>query len=77
MDVKATTSRMWRMKYADKLQISTCDREDRLIRGTKFDDREDMVKTLSELAKTNDDDIRYIDVWLPVEILKVCMDKDI
>ncbi|XP_056002434.1 uncharacterized protein LOC125661888 isoform X2 [Ostrea edulis] len=69
-DIRISSPRVFRTKYADKLRISTCDSEDRQIQVTGCDDREDMADKLSGLASTKDAKIKYIDVWIPVEILK-------
>ncbi|XP_056002432.1 uncharacterized protein LOC125662397 [Ostrea edulis] len=70
MDTTTTAYKICRMRYSDKLQIATCDSEGRHIEVTECDDREDMADKLSGLARTKDDKIKYVDVWLPVDILK-------
>ncbi|XP_056003687.1 uncharacterized protein LOC125663356 [Ostrea edulis] len=69
-NITATTSRLCRMRYSDKMQILTCDSEDRHIEVTECDDREDVADKLSGIARTKDDTIKYVDVWLPFGILK-------
>ncbi|XP_061165560.1 dynamin-like protein 2 [Saccostrea echinata] len=69
-DIMATTTRVCRVRYSDKMRVSKLDKEGKEIVSTEFSDEEQLSETMEDLARTDDHRIEYIDVWFPVPILK-------
>lgn len=69
--IKACTSRVCRVKYSERLSISTRNKNDEELSNTTFKNTNDMATTLEILAKTKDPLIRYIDIMIPGAFVKV------
>ena len=65
------TSRVCRIRYSDSLSISTSDEKENKIEEILFRDEDGIVESLKTLATNHDADIFYVDIWIPVPILKV------
>ncbi|XP_062610414.1 uncharacterized protein in xynA 3'region-like [Saccostrea cucullata] len=68
-DVKATTTRVCRVRYSEKRKVSTLDKDEKVLAMSEFNDEKDMLKML-EVAKTCDHRIEYVDIGFPVPLLK-------
>lgn len=60
---------MCRIKYGELCIISTKDVEKKVL---LFENLKEMAEKLEVLAKTKDEEIRYVDIYMPVPLLHVC-----
>ncbi|XP_062604953.1 uncharacterized protein LOC134266745, partial [Saccostrea cucullata] len=70
IDIMATTTRVCRIKYSDRMRVSTLNKMGEELSNSEFDDEEKLIEMMEELATTDDHQIEYIDVWFPLPILK-------
>lgn len=69
--VTASTTRVCRVKYSEDLMITTYDAEDKNeIDRMYFQSKEVMAENLNTLAQTNDPNIGYVDIHMPVPLLQ-------
>uniref|UniRef100_A0A8W8NQB9 Dynamin N-terminal domain-containing protein n=1 Tax=Magallana gigas TaxID=29159 RepID=A0A8W8NQB9_MAGGI len=70
--IGASTSRVCRVKHSYCYKVSTKDRRGE-ISGKKimsFENSKEMAKKLQDLARTADEEISYIDIYMPVPMLQ-------
>lgn len=70
--IGASTSRVCRVKHSYCYKVSNKDRRGE-ISGKKmsFENSKEMAKKLQDLARTADEEISYIDIYMPVPMLQV------
>ncbi|XP_062575016.1 dynamin-like protein 2, partial [Saccostrea cucullata] len=68
--IKATTTRVCRIRYSEKRKVSTLDKDGKVLTMSEFKDEEDMSEMLEDIANTYDHRIEYIDICFPVPLLK-------
>ena len=77
--ITPSTSRVCRIRYSDSLTISTLDEKEKEIQQLLLRDEDAMAKSLESLATNQDDGIVYVDIGMPLPILKVfhviCINK--
>lgn len=73
-DIEASTSRVCRVKYSEKLTITTRNEKDEELKSMTFKNTHDMAMALEVLAKTGDPVIRYVDIMVPTAFIKVSFD---
>uniref|UniRef100_K1R313 Uncharacterized protein in xynA 3'region n=1 Tax=Magallana gigas TaxID=29159 RepID=K1R313_MAGGI len=65
--IEATTTRVCRVKYSKELKISTCSGTDKEYKHTiSFTSPEEMADKLKFIAQTNDKNITYVDICMPI-----------
>lgn len=69
--ITASTSRVCRVKYSEQLLISTRDSKDEELENMSFKNLQEMAQKLKVLGKTNDREISYVDIYMPVPLLQV------
>ena len=69
--ITPSTSRVCRVRYSDSRSISTLDKQEKEIDKLVFTDEDGMVESLKTLATNHSADIFYVDIRMPVSILKV------
>lgn len=69
--ITASTSRVCRVKYCEQLMISTRDSKDEELENMSFKNLQEMAQKLKVLGKTNDREISYVDIYMPVPLLQV------
>lgn len=69
--ITASTSRVCRVKHSERCMISIRDSKDELIKTTLFENSIEMAEPLETLAKTNIEEISYVDIYMPVPLLQV------
>lgn len=69
-DIEASTSRVCRVKYSEKLTITTRNEKDEELKSMTFKNTHDMAMALEVLAKTGDPVIRYVDIMVPTAFIK-------
>lgn len=62
--IKASTSRVCRVKYCERCMISTRDINDEELENMSFENSTEMAEKLKTLAKTNDTKISYVDIYI-------------
>lgn len=71
-DVTPSTTRVCRINYSKEFVICTRDTNDKNeLERMSFQNKEDMENRLDELAQTNDPEVGYVDIYLPVPLLQV------
>lgn len=68
--IRASTSRVCRVKYCEQLMISTRDNKGEELANMSFDNVKEMAENLKMLAKTNDKKISCVDIYMPVPLLQ-------
>lgn len=70
--IGASTSRVCRVKHSDCYEVSTKDRNgDILEEKQSFKNAKEMAEKLQDLAGTADEEIGYVDIYMPVPMLQV------
>lgn len=69
--IGACTSRVCRVKYCEHYMVSTKDCENKELDTMSFQDSKEMAEQLKFLAKTDDKNISYVDIYMPVSLLQV------
>lgn len=70
--IEATTTRVCRVKYSKELKISTCSGTDKEYKHTiSFTSPEEMADKLKFIAQTNDKNITYVDICMPIPFQQV------
>lgn len=62
---------MCRIRYSDELSVSLCNTAGHTVEKMAFKNTQEMKTTLPNIICDNGSDIKYVDIWYPVEILKV------
>lgn len=62
---------MCRVKHGEQFVISTKDSNDKELEDMSFENLDEMAEQMEILAKTDDEKIRYVDVYMPVPLLQV------
>lgn len=68
--IRASTSRVCRLKYCERFMISTRDNKDEELDNMSLGNVKEMAETLKMLAKTNDKKICCVDIYMPVPLLQ-------
>lgn len=69
--IGASTSRVCKVKHSDCYEVSTRDRRGEVLgKNMSFDNSEEMAKKLQELARTADEEISNVDIYMPVPSLQ-------
>lgn len=68
--IGACTSRVCRVKYCEHYMVSTKDCENKELDTMSFQDSKEMAEQLKFLAKTDDKNISYVDIYMPVSLLQ-------
>lgn len=68
--IKASTSRVCRVKYSERCMISTRSSNDEELENMSFENLQEMAENLKCLAKTNDEEIGYVDIHMPAPLLQ-------
>lgn len=63
---------MCRVKYSECYELSTKDRKGKIL-GEKmsFENSKQMAQKLQDIARTADEEISYVDIYMPVPVLQV------
>lgn len=69
--IKASTSRVCRVKYSERCMISTRNSNDEELENMSFENLQEMAENLKGLAKTNDEEIGYVNIHMPAPLLQV------
>ena len=69
--ITPSTSRVCRIRYSESRSISTLDEMENEIETLQFQDEDGMVESLKMLATKRDAGVFYVDIRMPVSILKV------
>ena len=69
--ITPSTSRVCRIRYSESRSISTLNAIEREIETLQFQDEDGMAESLKMLATKHDPGISYVDIRMPVSILKV------
>lgn len=71
-DISATTTRVCRIRYSEKLVVSVRDKNDKEdLERIPFSNIEEMTKKIKTLAKTEDPDKRYVDIFMQLPFTQV------
>lgn len=62
---------MCRVKHGEQFVISTKDSNDKELEDMSFENLDKKAEQMEILAKTDDEKIRYVDVYMPVPLLQV------
>lgn len=73
VDIDANTTRLCRIKNSARRSISTLKEKDRILNTWTFQTTDQMTKKLNELAEIPDSEIKFVDILLPVQMLKVSL----
>ncbi|XP_065941981.1 bacterial dynamin-like protein [Magallana gigas] len=68
--ITSCTSRVCRVKHGEQFVISTKDNNDEELEELSFENLNKMAKQMEILAKTDDEKIRYVDVYMPAPLLQ-------
>lgn len=68
---EAATQKVCRIRYSDELSVSLCNTAGHTVEKMAFKNTQEMKTTLPNIICDNGSDIKYVDIWYPVEILKV------
>lgn len=69
--ITASTSRVCRIKHFERCMVSTRNSKDEEIESFLFENSMEMAKKLETLAQTDDEEISYVDIYMPVPLLQV------
>lgn len=70
--IRASTSRVCRVKHSDCYEVSTKDRNGEILEEKQsFKNAKEMAEKLQDLAGTADEEIGYVDIYMPVLMLQV------
>lgn len=69
--ITASTSRVCRIKHSKRCMVSTRNSKDEEIKSFLFENSMEMAKKLETLAQTDDEEISYVDIYMPVPLLQV------
>lgn len=70
--IGASTSKVCRVKHSDCYEVSTKDRNGEILEEARsFKNAKEMTERLQDLAKTADEEISYVDIYMPVPMLQV------
>lgn len=69
--IEATTTRVCRVKYSKELKIATCDENDKYIEHISFQNTRKMAEELKTIAQTDDQNIAYVDIFMPLPFQQV------
>lgn len=62
---------MCRVKHGDQFVISTKDSNEEELEDLSFENLNEMAEQMDILAKTEDEKIRYVDVYMDAPLLQV------
>lgn len=63
---------MCRVKHSDCYEVSTKDRNGEILeKARSFKNAKEMAEKLQDLAWTADEEISYVDIYMPVPMLQV------
>lgn len=68
--ITASTSRVCRIKHSKRCMVSTRNSKDEEIESFLFENSMEMAKKLETLAQTDDEEISYVDIYMPVPLLQ-------
>lgn len=68
--IEACTSIVCRVKYCEHYMVSTKDSENKELDTMSFQDSKEMAEQLKLIAKTDDEHISYVDIYMPVSLLQ-------
>lgn len=68
--ITAHTQRVCRVKYFERCMISTRNSQDEELENMSFETLNEMTKKLKTLATINDEEISYVDIYIPVPFLQ-------
>lgn len=68
--ITSSTSRVCRVKYCEQVMISTRDSNDEELENMSFENIKEMASKLKFLAETEDPEISYVDIYMPVSLLQ-------
>lgn len=71
VDIKACTNTVCRIKYSEELQVSCRDAEGEIVQKMFFDNVQKMKTSLKNSIESEDKIIQFVDIWYPVDVLKV------
>lgn len=69
--IHASTRKVCRIKYSEKLQVSTFNTEGTIINDMFFENAQEMKTSLLTTVESTDKSVQIVDIWYPVRILKV------
>lgn len=69
--IQASTRKVCRIKYSEKLQVSTLNAEGIIIKDMFFENTQEMKTFLLTTIESTDKSVQIVDVWYPVKLLKV------
>lgn len=62
---------MYRIRYSERLMIFTSDIKENELSNMSFGNLNEMAERLKVIAKTNSEEINYVDIYMPVCLLQV------
>lgn len=62
---------MYRIRYSERLMIFTSDIKENELSNMSFGNLNEMAERLKVIAKTNSEEINYVDIYMPVSLLQV------
>lgn len=68
--IHASTRKVCRIKYSEKLQVSTFNTEGTIINDMFFENAQEMKTSLLTTVESTDKSVQIVDIWYPVRILK-------
>lgn len=69
--IEANTNRLCRIKNSTRRSISTFNAMDDELNAWTFQSNDQMTQKLNELAEISNSEIKYVNIYLPVQMLKV------
>lgn len=69
--IQASTRKVCRIKYSEKLQVSTLNAEGIIIKDMFFENTQEMKTFLLTTIESTDKSVQIVDIWYPVKLLKV------
>uniref|UniRef100_A0A8W8P2U5 Dynamin N-terminal domain-containing protein n=1 Tax=Magallana gigas TaxID=29159 RepID=A0A8W8P2U5_MAGGI len=69
--IGASTSKVCRVKHSDCYEVSTKDRNGKILEEARsFKNAKEMTEKLQDLAEKADEEISYVDIYMPVPMLQ-------
>lgn len=69
--VTASTTRVCRIRHSETMSVSTWNEKGNLLEKWPFEKIHELSQTLKDLAKTEDPNIFYVDIEMPVPMIQV------
>lgn len=69
--VTASTTRVCRIRHSETMSVSTWNEKGNLLKTWSFEEIHELAETLKGLAKTEDPNIFYVDIEMPVPMIQV------